>query len=70
MTAERTMSPIEELRDEIEMAEARLMYFCNLVHAGQAQGGGREFARQIDAQFRSIKTAFAAVQTSNLQENG
>lgn len=52
------------VRDEIEMSEARLMHFCNLVNAGERQGGAREFARQIDAQFRSIKAALPT-QTHN-----
>lgn len=51
------MSAISEwsLRDEIEAAEKRLITLCQMVQAGQAHGGGREFERAIDAQFRSIK---------------
>lgn len=48
------------LRDEIEAAERRLMTMCRQVQAGERQGGGREFERAIDAQFRSIKAALDA----------
>ncbi len=46
---------MSELQDTIEFAERRLQVFCGMVNAGQAQGGGREFSRQIDAQFRQIR---------------
>lgn len=46
-----------EVYDAVEFAERRLQKFCGLVNAGQAQGGGREFSRQIDAQFRQIRQA-------------
>ena len=49
------MSDNWTLRDEIEAAETRLVYFCHEVEAGRRQGGGREFLRQIDASFRSIR---------------
>lgn len=46
-----------DLLDEIDMCERRLKTFCNLVNAGRAQGGAREFFRQIDAQFCSMREA-------------
>ena len=47
----------DRLREEIDMKERSLMNFCNLVNAHQAQGGGREFARQIGFAFQSIREA-------------
>ncbi|MEO1029676.1 MAG: hypothetical protein AAFX02_11550 [Pseudomonadota bacterium] len=42
-------------KDEIDAAERRLKSFCDQVNAGNAQGGAREFYRQIDAAFRNIR---------------
>ena len=54
------MSDEWTLRDEIEAAERRLLAMCHQVQAGQREGGGREFERAIDAQFRAIKAALDA----------
>ncbi len=55
--ADQTMSTDWGVIDEIEAAERRLQTFCGQVHAGERQGGGREFSRQIDAQFQQIRKA-------------
>lgn len=52
-----TAPPVPEwtLRDEIEASERRLSRFCDMAWNGQAPADAREFSRQIDSGFRSIK---------------
>ena len=56
------------LRNEIEAQERRLLHFCNLVNAGKAQGGGREFYRQIGHAFDNIKAALNEQNTRTPKE--
>ena len=51
------MTVPQDLVDEIDMARNRLEHFCDLVNAGQRQGGGREFRRQIDGVFGLLDEA-------------
>ncbi|GGE30327.1 hypothetical protein GCM10011360_17940 [Primorskyibacter flagellatus] len=45
------------IREAVEAEEKTLLHFCNLVNAGDAQGGGREFQRQIGFAFDRLKSA-------------
>jgi hypothetical protein len=55
------------LRDAIDAAEKRLSVMCDQVNAGERQGGGREFSRMIDAEFKQIRAhpEFIALRYSN-----
>jgi len=50
----RLQKLLENVHEEVEMSKKRLITMCNQVNAGERQGGGREFERQIDSQFRGI----------------
>lgn len=55
---------LTEIMDELDMAKAGLLYFCNLVQVGHAQGGGREFERQIAGRFAHLQEVVAREQVN------